>query len=287
MKNVLKWAMLALVVLEAALVWFRVIDIRTAIGIVVTVELLLFLLTLRQVVVAVRTYRQQRLSGTAVRTAFENGLDVFLPRAVARVLSTEVLLWYYLGAWLLRRVPRDAGSFSYHRKSILVPFIILLLFTTPAEVFLFGLLVPWVWVKWVLAVTAIYAFFWVAGLYATLVMLPHRLGEVGILVNYGVLAHVEVPYREIEGVVVGRVAKGLRGDGLKTAKEDGAAYMSVGGTTDIAVRLRTPQLLHGWLRATPPVTTLHIAADEPERLVLALSARMAARPPLTSKHPGV
>lgn len=94
MKHAFKWATLLLILVEAALVRFNLLDIRTAIGIVIGVELLLLLVALRQVFVAVRTYRRDRSSGLDAGTALENGLEVFLPAKVARILASELKLWF-------------------------------------------------------------------------------------------------------------------------------------------------------------------------------------------------
>ena len=287
MKRAFKWATLILILAEAALVRFNLLDIRTAIGIVVGVELLLLLVALRQVFVAVKTYRRDRSSGLDAGTALENGLEVFLPAKVARVLASELKLWFYLVLWVSRQGRRSYGDFTYHKKSILGPFLVLLLFTTPAEVFLIELLLPWTWLKWVLVIAAVYAFFWVVGLYASMAKLPHRLGESGIRLSYGIMGRADVPYANISGVARERNTEGLRGDGMKIRKTESAAYMAVGGGTDVVLRLRNPQALQGWFSATVPVETIHLAADEPERLVRELSSRVEmSGKPVDGGRPG-
>ncbi len=45
--------------------------------------------------------------------------------------------------------------------------------------------------------------------------------------------------------------------------------------TEPSICLRTPQVLRGTFGPTPPVTTVHLAVDELERLARALDARAA------------
>lgn len=61
MDRVFKWLVLVLVAVEVALVRFGLLDLATAVGIVVAVEALLLLLVARQVIVAVRGFRLLRL----------------------------------------------------------------------------------------------------------------------------------------------------------------------------------------------------------------------------------
>lgn len=277
MKRAFKWATLALIVVEAALVRFDLLDIRAAIGIIVAVEALLLLVAVRHVVVASRTYRRDRKAGRDGWTSLENGLEVFLPRKAARVLASELKLWFYLGAWLSRRVRKDENSFSYSGKSMLGAFLVVLLFTTPVEIFLAELLLPWAWLRWLLAVAAVYGFFWVVGLYASMAALPHRLGPDSIRLSYGILARAEIPYSEISEAALCRNDIPLRGDGLKVAREEQKAYMSIGGSTEVVLRLRSPQVLQGWLAPTPPVTSIYLAADKPGLLLENVRKRLGSR----------
>jgi hypothetical protein len=52
-----------------------------------------------------------------------------------------------------------------------------------------------------------------------------------------------------------------------------AAYIAMGGRTDLTIRLREPVVLHGLLKPTIPVRTIHFTADEPDRLAGALRER--------------
>ncbi len=67
-------------------------------------------------------------------------------------------------------------------------------------------------------------------------------------------------------------------DGLRAIPAEGAAYLAVGGRTDVTLHLRTPTVIAGLLRPTVPVTTIHLAADDGSALAQALQARMDAAP---------
>ena len=229
MDRMFKWLLPALIVVEVILVRAGVLDLTAAVVVVVGIEVLLLLVAARQIAVAVRRYRRDRAGGLDLWEALEGGLAVLLPRRIARLAALEPLLWICLGRWLLRRHHASDSEFSYHKDSIVGPFLVVVLFTTPVEVLLFELLIPWAWVRWMLLVGAIYMLFWVFGFYASLVVLSHRLEATGMRLHYGVLADGRIPYAEIAGVE----REGLRSpggrDGLRVAREENAAYLAVGG----------------------------------------------------------
>src|SRR3989304_10333004 len=92
MKHVFKWALLVLIFAEIVLVRFDILDIQTAIWIIVGVELLLFLVAFRQVFLAVRTYKRDRRAGLDGWVALENGFEIILPKIASRALASELRL---------------------------------------------------------------------------------------------------------------------------------------------------------------------------------------------------
>jgi hypothetical protein len=267
MKSISKWALLVLILVEIVLVRFDVLDIRTAIWIIVSIELLLFLVAFRQVFLAVKTYQLDRRTGLDGWTALENGMEIILPKVVSRVLASEIKLWYCLGIWLFRRNPKSENYFTYHKSSILRIMPVVFLFTTPVEVFLLELIIPWTWLQWLLIVVAVYSFFWIAGLYASMVSLPHELGYSAVRLSYGILARVEIPYTDIENVTLSRSSDGTIRDGLKVQKKAAVAQFVVGGNTNVTLKLKRSLEIQGWLGRTAPVSSISIAVDEPERFV--------------------
>ena len=89
LERVLKWLLPVLIVVEIILVWTGWLDLGTAIGVTLAIEVLLVVVAGRQLFVAVRRYRRQRTAGLDVWTALEDGLTVLLPRPVARIVSLE------------------------------------------------------------------------------------------------------------------------------------------------------------------------------------------------------
>ena len=122
----------------------------------------------------------------------------------------------------------------------------------------------------------VYAIFWILGFYASLAVLPHRLEDASIRLRYGALAEGFVPYEQIESVERMRRNSPKGGEGLQFDPTEGAAYLAVGGKTDLTLNLRAPLTIEGLLRESPPATIVHLAVDEPQKLAEVLRRRLAA-----------
>lgn len=273
MKRAPKWLLPALILVEAVLVWGGLLDPREAVAVAAALEVLLLAVAGGEVLLVVRGYRRGRAGGLDVWTALEEGLSVMLPRRAARFVVVELRLWGCLFRRAFRKT-RPAGNESpYHGRSQMGLIVLMVLVTTPVELLVFELVVPWTWLRWLLLVLGVYAVFWVLGLYASLQALPHRLEDGGIRLRYGVLAETFIPYAEVAGVEVASRRCPGKGDGLHVAPD--AAYLAVNGRTDLTIHSREPRALRGFLKESVPVGTIHVAADEPERLRGELERRVA------------
>jgi hypothetical protein len=272
----LKWIFPGVIALDLALVGGRLLDARTALIVGGAVEALAFLLGLRQVTRAVRAYRRDRAAGLDMEAALEEGLGILFPAPVARLIALEPRMWVCLFRWLILRRPLTPEEFRYSKRSPMGALLALICLTTPVEIFAYELLIPWAAVRWALAIVTVYSLIWLFGLYASLQTLPYRLESGGLRVRYGLLAAGAVPYDRIAEVVAERrKAPGGR-EGVQTAPAQQAGYIATGGRTDVTLRLRAPVALAGLLKPTPPLTTLRLAVDEPDRFVAALRARLPA-----------
>jgi len=68
---------------------------------------------------------------------------VLLPRSVAWLIALEPQIYAALWQWIFRRRPPRADEFSYRKRSWLGVALAMLLVTTPVELLLPELLVPW------------------------------------------------------------------------------------------------------------------------------------------------
>ena len=137
MKRIVKWLLPALVVAEAALMWFDLLDLRNAVLIVVGLEALLIFLGVGAVVFVARRYRRERAAGLDFWTALEEGLGLIMPRPAAKLVVSEPRLFVCLLRWALRRTRLKEGEFGYHKGSPVGMLVVVVLLTTPLEVLIF------------------------------------------------------------------------------------------------------------------------------------------------------
>ncbi len=251
------------------LVWIRVLDVLA----LAVLELLLLAAAAWSGVRIWQRYRSTRAEGLDVWQALEDGLTVLLPRRAASFVALEPRIWYCLFRWLFRR-RSDADTFRYNQGSSIGVFVIALLFSAPVETLLFELLLPWHWLKVLFLILDIYSIIWLLGFVASLAVLPHRMTASGLHVYYGIGAHGFLPYAAIAGVRRQRLTVSGR-DGCHLDAEREAASLSVGGVTTVTLHLSHPVTLRRIFDSTPPIATLHLAVDEPERFVSALDRRLA------------
>lgn len=286
MKRLLKWLLPALILIEVALVWSGLLDLKEAAIAIVGVEALIFLAGVSEIILMVRRYRKDRSSGLDPWTALEGGLSVLLPHPVARLAAAEPRMFYCLTKWILRRTKLKEGEFSYHKRSTMDMLVLMVVLVSPIEVLVIELLLqaflPWLWLRLLVLFLEVYALFWILGFHASRVALPHRLEERGLRLRHGIFAEGFIPYSAIRRVERTRRRAARSGDGLSVYGRE--AFLAIGGHTCVTLGLHIPHHLDG-LRPTKPVDTIHLAADEPEQFLKALKKRMAVMAP-AEKQPG-
>jgi hypothetical protein len=278
MKRVLRVLVPLVILTEAVFVWLGVVDLGNAVLVVAGLEALLFLVGLGGLALVVRRYRKERRAGLDPWMALEDGLSLMFPRTVARLAVKEPRLLFCLFRWAFRKVRTTNDEFAYHKRSLLRAIMPLLVVSAPVELAVVHVLAlafsPWWWLKWVLLALGVYATLWLLGLYASLVALPHRCEDKGIRLRYGLLADGFIPYAEILDTAETHRRAPQSGDGLSYVPEEDALYLATGGKTDVALCLRAPRSLRGFLKETGPSSRIHLAVDEPDRLIREVRRRI-------------
>ena len=274
MAKIFKWALPILIIIQIILVSFNLLSLSTMIMVSVFFEVLVLLIATRQFLSSAKVFSANRRQGQDKWTSFENSLEVITPALVAKLFISELKILGYTGLWLFRRIKIRENEFTYHHKSMFGAFVLLVLFITPVEIFIMGLLLPLEWLKWLLAILSVYAFVWLLGVWASMSALPHKLDESGLTIHNGIFAKGYLPYSDIETIVKERT-ENLSWDGLSIDKKTGIAYSSNGGTTDVLITLRKPIVFKKWLSLSAPVNTIHLAIDEPATFIIELEKRLS------------
>lgn len=265
-----------LIIVEIVLVWSGRLSIGRAVLIVVAIEVALVLVAARNTVVGSRRFRASRGAGNDGWEAAEDALTVFLPRPVARFIVLEPRMWWCLVRWAFRRYRPGPNEFSYHSRSPVGMFLVLLIFTTPVEILLLELLIPWAWLRWVVLFLALYGLVWMFGFYASLVTVRHTVEPDGIRLRYGFLNELFVTFSALKHIRVHSAKAPDGGEGLRFEPESDIAYFGIGGRTDVVLELAEPHRYRTLTGESRPFTTLHVAVDDPQGFVEAVKAQLIA-----------
>jgi hypothetical protein len=276
MDRFFKIALPLILLVDIALALSGVLDPGTALAVGLTLELVALAFGARQVIAMVLHYRRGRSAGLDVEAAIEDGLTVIFPRPVARVIALEPRVFVSLWRRLFDRRPLGANEFAYHRRSPIGALFGLILFTTPVELFLFELLIPWTWLRVLLAVLAVYGLLWIAGYASSLRTLPHRVDSRSLRLHYGLLGRATIPYDAVEAIELAPIKMlGNRTEGVYVLKDKEVGYFAVGGKADVLIHLREPVRIERLTSDSSPVRRIYAAVDDPAGFVRLVRERLA------------
>lgn len=255
-----KRALWVLVVASGLLAVTGVLEAGAALVLVGLLEAAALLLGL---VLLTRALRETRRSDQSWSAAILAALSALLPDQLARFIVLELRTVGTLARWSLHRFPAPARSFTYRKRSMLGLLLLVVLLTTPGELLLFHVLLPWTWARWLLAAVSLYALLWLLALWASLRVHPHEIANHTLVLRWLYLHEVPVPLDTVHSVVIRSERAPSGRDGLIVRGD--TAWLAVGGHTDVLLELVHPVCAYRFLRPFAPVRRIHVAVDDPAR----------------------
>lgn len=279
------WLPLGVLVVELVFVWFGDLPLQTALIVAAALEALVWLILAYRTVAAVRTYRRARTGGSALWAAAERALGEIVPPKLARLLVYDLRGQASLVRWIAGR--HNAGSpghFAYHqsRTPLIITFLALMglevVGTHLVLVLIFGNEL-WIWVLFALDSQF---FVWLLALYASMIVLPHRLDANVLYLRYGYMNDLAIPRAAIRTARVSRHAESKNGK-LAVDEDQGEAWFSCGETTVVIGLDPEIPFTNRDQPVEAPITALHVTADNPNAFVDALTtaSNAAATAPRT------
>jgi hypothetical protein len=245
-----------------------------SVGLVVAAELATIAFVALLAVRAVRRVRRHGGAVTPITGSFEDTLAAVIPRRAARLLLFELHGWRALSRLVRKHGGARELEFSYASDLTLLmaAMLGLTVLETPAFLFLGMLLLPWVWLKVALIVLDLYAVWFVASFWAGMITFPHAVRDGALHLRVALLAGTVIPIRVIESAALERRHwPGLLGPVVR----DAMAGFPVAGSTEIALHLNQPATVWRVFGRDVTVTEIHVHADDPRRMMTALSAAIA------------
>lgn len=232
--------------------------------------------------VSVVTYRVARIANAARTSSTSRGvrgivalretLLTAFPGPVGHIMASEIAVWISL--WrLATRWRREAiPTFTYHKGSIGIGMLVVMVLTAPVEILLFEVLIPWEPVRWFLLLASVYSIIWFAGFMLAPMAFPHTIGNHRLTLRNGALTLIDIPLANIATIERASLAwPPMTGRILPTLiVRDATAYLPGNERSQVRITLCHPQVIAPQ-PDDAPVTTIVFTADDPTALVTALS----------------
>ncbi len=195
-------------------------------------------------------------------------LQQFVPLPLARFMVTEMLIVRAAVTGLFWRVRVAPGSFSYAENSFFKILPVLLLFTSPPDIFMMNLILRalnlkgWLWSA-LLTGSDLYLVVWAYGYLVTMRERPHEIAGRYLRVYKGIFGHAAIALDSIEEAAVLPQ--------IKRRGMDGCADLSLRGTSKIEIRLSRPARVVKWfVPERQQISCVTISADDPGALCSAI-----------------
>ena len=240
----------------------------------VGVEALLFARMFLRAGTLTRAYREARRSGSSAGDSVRDAIAMSGGGLFATVFIGETLVWISLWRFLRGGWRRREGDFSYHRRSPLIGLVLVTIITTPAELLVIELVVPWRSVKLILLLLALYSLLWILGYAASQIGSPHRVANDELLLRKGFLATTRIPFDTIERIETVRDPLPPGAEGWGATIIDRTAYFAVAGRADVELALNAPVVVRHLNNDSEPLTRVRVAVDEPLLFERAITDRI-------------
>ena len=186
-----------------------------------------------------------------------------------RAAEMEGAMWRSLFAWVSRRPPKlGAGDVPFSYLGVVKPILGIFIGLSVVEIPILDLIirkvVPWEPARWIMLAISIWGLLWMLGLYASLKLNPHVVGERSIRVRMGATGEIVLPWADVEAV-----SKRYRT--LPSSKsvqlEDDALHLVAASQTSVDVRLVRPMTFTVPKGETEPVREVRLYVDDPDGFV--------------------
>lgn len=153
-------------------------------------------------------------------------------------------------------------------KPILGIFIALSVVEIPIFDLIVTHVVPWWPARWIVLGLGIWGLLWMAGLYASMRIHPHVVGDRGLRVRLSSGIDIWIPWTDIEALRKRyRSLPSSRSVQVEQEGERRVLHISVGSQTSVDVLLRRPTTFDLPKGRSEPMDELRLYADDPDGLL--------------------
>lgn len=214
-----------------------------------------------------REFKRRQIPGQDFYATLQSAALEVLPKVVARVLTTEIAVFFY-GFLLWKKPVLKPGQFTYHRKSGTPALLGAIIFIVLVETAVLHLVLSR-WSEtaaWILSILSIYTGLQLFAFLRSLNKRPFQLSDGQLFVRYGIFGEMTVALRDIERIE--RSRKSLDG-GNRIRKLSPLGELD---THNMILHFHTEQTLNGFYGLKKTCTGLALFVDDPEAFEEAIFA---------------
>lgn len=190
-----------------------------------------------------------------------------------RAAQAEAATWRSLYVWARRRpLPLAAGDEPFGYLGVVKPILGIFIGLSVVEIPIFDVVVthvvPWRPARWIVLGLGIWGLLWMIGLYASMTLHPHVVGDRGLRVRLSSGIDVFVPWTDVEALR--KRYRSLPSSRSVQVEQEGdrqVVSVSVGSQTSIDVLLRRPMTFDLPRGGSVPTNELRLYADDPDGLL--------------------
>lgn len=191
----------------------------------------------------------------------EVSTELGVPRRALRMWGTEVAYMHSL----MRRRPKGEDYFGAH--SPLTPVVWIFGFLSIVEATLVHLLVPIVWLRWVILILSAYAMLVFIGFYRSLSTNPHRIRGNTVDINSGVRCRI---HTSVENIA--HAGRCMPGEGGSVTLKEGTLRIPVLSQVNTVVEFKEEVPIEDMVLGTPPIKKVEFYVDNRDEFLKKLGA---------------
>ncbi|MGI5522344.1 PH domain-containing protein [Micromonospora sp. CA-259024] len=190
-----------------------------------------------------------------------------------RAAEAEAAMWRSLYLWARRRpLPLGPGDEPFGYLGVVKPILGIFIGLSVVEIPIFDLIVthvvPWRPARWIVLGLGVWGLLWMIGLFASMTIHPHVVGDRGLRVRLSSGIDIWIPWTDIEALR--KRYRSLPSSKSVQVEQEGdrqVLHISVGSQTSIDVLLRRPTTFDLPKGRSTPMNELRLYADDPDGLL--------------------
>ncbi|SBT43458.1 hypothetical protein [Micromonospora auratinigra] len=192
---------------------------------------------------------------------------------LSRAAALEAAMWRSLYVWARRRpLPLAPGDEPFGYLGVVKPILGIFIGLSIVEIPVLDLIVthvvPWRPARWITLAVSVWGLLWMAGLYASMRIHPHVVGDAGLRVRSGAGIDIRIPWSDVQALRKRyRSLPHSRSVQITQEGDRRVLHLAVGSQTSIDVLLRRPTTFDLPRGRSAPIDELRLYADDPDGLL--------------------